>query len=127
MEDARPLISQRIGGHRCASVPAGTQRTISVLGEIGPGQSLVIEDLDRAPAEPELTQIPEKTQDPRDVLPVGAHLGGQVLVGRADLAKTGGSDPQVQGLLWAALTVVGTGALAWTASRWVAPQQAAYF
>ncbi len=37
------------------------------------------------------------------------------------------SDPQVQGLLWAALTVIGTGALAWTASRWVAPRRAASF
>lgn len=37
------------------------------------------------------------------------------------------SDPQVQGLLWAALMVVGTGALAWTVSRWVAPRRAASF
>ncbi len=37
------------------------------------------------------------------------------------------SDPQVQGLLWTALTVAGTGALAWTASRWVAPRRAASF
>ncbi len=37
------------------------------------------------------------------------------------------SDPQVQGLLWAALTVVGTGALAWAASRWVAPRRATSF
>ena len=37
------------------------------------------------------------------------------------------SDPQVQGLLWAALTVVGTGALAWIASRWVTPRRAASF
>ncbi len=37
------------------------------------------------------------------------------------------SDPQVQGLLWAALTVVGTGAMAWIASRWVAPRGAASF
>ncbi len=36
------------------------------------------------------------------------------------------SDPRVQGLLWAALTVVGTGVLAWTASRWVAPQRASF-
>ncbi len=36
------------------------------------------------------------------------------------------SDPQVQGLLWAALTVVGTGALAWTTSRWIAPRRAAF-
>ncbi len=34
------------------------------------------------------------------------------------------SDPQVQGLLWAALTVVATGALAWTVSRWAAPRRA---
>ena len=32
------------------------------------------------------------------------------------------ADPRVRGLLWAALTVAGTGVLAWTASRWVAPQ-----
>lgn len=37
------------------------------------------------------------------------------------------SDPQMQGLLWAALTVVGTGALAWTASRWVVPRQTTSF
>ena len=37
------------------------------------------------------------------------------------------SDPQVQGLLWAALTVVGTGALAWIAARWAAPRRAASF
>lgn len=37
------------------------------------------------------------------------------------------SDPQVQGLLWAALTVVGTGALAWAVSRWVAPGRAESF
>lgn len=37
------------------------------------------------------------------------------------------SDPQVQGWLWAALTVVGTGALAWSASRWVAPRREAPF
>ncbi len=37
------------------------------------------------------------------------------------------SDPQVQGLLWAALTVAGTGVLAWTASRWAAPRRAASF
>ena len=37
------------------------------------------------------------------------------------------SDPRVQGLLWAALTLVGTGALAWTVSRWVAPRQTASF
>ena len=37
------------------------------------------------------------------------------------------SDPQVQWLLWAALTVVGTGALAWIASRWVAPRRASSF
>ena len=37
------------------------------------------------------------------------------------------SDPQVQRLLWAALTVVGTGALAWAASRWAAPRRAGSF
>ena len=37
------------------------------------------------------------------------------------------SDPQVQGSLWAALTVVGTGALAWIAARWAAPRRAAFF
>lgn len=37
------------------------------------------------------------------------------------------SDPQVQGLLWAALTVVGTGVMAWTASRWITPRQASFF
>jgi hypothetical protein len=33
------------------------------------------------------------------------------------------SDPQARQLLWAALTVIGTGALAWTASRWFAPRR----
>ena len=37
------------------------------------------------------------------------------------------SDPQVQGLLWAALTVVGSAVLAWTASRWAAPRRTASF
>ncbi len=37
------------------------------------------------------------------------------------------SDPHVQGLLWAALTVVGSGALAWAVSRWAAPRRAAFF
>ena len=37
------------------------------------------------------------------------------------------SDPQARGLLWAALTVVGTGALAWTVSRWIAPRRATSF
>ncbi len=37
------------------------------------------------------------------------------------------SDPQAQGLLWVALTVVGTGALAWTTSRWIAAQRTASF
>ncbi len=37
------------------------------------------------------------------------------------------SDPQVQGLLWAALAVVGSGALAWIASRWVTPRRTASF
>ena len=37
------------------------------------------------------------------------------------------SDPQVQGLLWAALTMVGTGALAWAASRLVTPRRATSF
>ena len=37
------------------------------------------------------------------------------------------SDSRVQGLFWAALTVVGTIALAWAASRWAAPRRAAFF
>lgn len=37
------------------------------------------------------------------------------------------SDPQMRGLLWAALSLVGTGVLAWTASRWVAPRQTMSF
>lgn len=37
------------------------------------------------------------------------------------------SDPQVQGLLWAALTLAGTCALAWTATRWVAPRRTESF
>ncbi len=37
------------------------------------------------------------------------------------------SDPQMLGLLWAALAVAGTGALGWTASRWVAPRRAGSF
>ena len=37
------------------------------------------------------------------------------------------SDPQAQGLLWAALTVVGSGALAWAALSLVAPRRATSF
>lgn len=37
------------------------------------------------------------------------------------------SDPRAQGLFWAALTLVGTGVLAWTASRWVAPRRTTFF
>jgi hypothetical protein len=37
------------------------------------------------------------------------------------------SDPQLEGLLWAALTVVGSGTLAWTTSRWGAPRRATSF
>ena len=37
------------------------------------------------------------------------------------------ADPKVQGLLGAALATMGTGVLAWTVSRWVAPRRIAYF
>ena len=37
------------------------------------------------------------------------------------------SDPQVQGLLWAALTVVGTCVLAWTALRLATPRRTMSF
>ena len=37
------------------------------------------------------------------------------------------SDPQLQGALWAVMATVGTGALAWIASRLAAPRRATYF
>ncbi|MDA8019794.1 MAG: hypothetical protein MPN21_20325 [Thermoanaerobaculia bacterium] len=37
------------------------------------------------------------------------------------------SDPQMQGLLWATLALVGSGVLAWTASRWAAPRRTASY
>lgn len=37
------------------------------------------------------------------------------------------SDPQVRGLLWAALALVGTGVVAWAVSRWGAPRHVASF
>ncbi len=37
------------------------------------------------------------------------------------------SGPQAQGLLWAGLTVIGTGVLAWLATRWSAPRKATLF
>lgn len=36
-------------------------------------------------------------------------------------------DPQARAWLWATLTLLGTGALAWTASRWAVRRQASYF
>ena len=36
-------------------------------------------------------------------------------------------DPQAQELLWAALTMVGTGVLGWTVSKWVVPRRIASF
>ena len=72
---------------------------------------------------------------PGFLLNLGLLLGAAVWMilesGRSSLAQPipveWFSDPQVRGLLWAALTVVGTGVLAWTASRWVAPRRAASF
>ena len=37
------------------------------------------------------------------------------------------ADPQFQGVLWALLAMVGTGLLAWTASRWAAPSRVGTF
>lgn len=66
---------------------------------------------------------------------LGLLLGAAVWIilgpGSASLAQPVPTEwfsiPQVQGLLWAALTVVGTSALAWTVSRWVAPRRATSF
>ncbi len=37
------------------------------------------------------------------------------------------SDSQMQGLFWAALTVVGAGPMAWAVSKWIAPQRTGSF
>ncbi|MEM7582594.1 MAG: hypothetical protein AAF560_04380 [Acidobacteriota bacterium] len=37
------------------------------------------------------------------------------------------SNPQARGLLWATLTVAGTGLLAWTATRWASPRRESWF
>ena len=55
------------------------------------------------------------------ILQSGSHSVGQ------PLPSEWMTDPEWQELLWAALTLSLSGVLAWTVSRWVAPQRATLF